>query len=72
MGAAEDDNYYQCRPKTTGPESDDAMDDAADVCLSYHVVPQRFGPLLGHFQYYSDSNAVFRYRVGRFEAISRR
>ncbi len=38
MGAAEDDDEFYCRPQAAGAESDDAVDDADDVCLSYLII----------------------------------
>ena len=66
VGAAEDDDDPYCRPETAGAEPDDAVDDANDVCLSYFILSQWVGSLLGGFDQYQNCYAVFCYRVGRF------
>ena len=66
VGTAEDDDVPYCRPQTTGSEPDDAVDDATDVCLSYLIISQWTGSLLGGLKCYQYCYAIFYYRVGRF------
>jgi len=60
----EDDDDPYCRPQTAVAATDDAVDDAADVCLPYHVISQWPGPLLGNLKRYPDCYAIFCYRLG--------
>jgi len=49
VGAAEDGYTCHHRPGAAGTEPADAVDDAADVCLSHHAVPEWLGIILGGF-----------------------
>ena len=65
VGTAEDGNPPDGRPQAATAESDDAVDDAHNVCLLLSIIPQWPGSLLGDFQYYYYWHAVFCYRLGR-------
>jgi hypothetical protein len=68
VGSAKDGNPGKSRPQTTDTEPADAVDDAVDVFLSFHTIPQWLGSLLGGVKSYQHCNAVFCYRMGGFDA----
>lgn len=61
---AEDDLHAVCRPAPGADEPYDALDDAADVRLLHHDVPQRTGAVLGRVQHRGDDNTGLRNWVG--------
>ncbi len=64
MAPAKDGNAHLSRPQAGSAEPDDAVDDAADVCLLYLTVPQWSGSLLGDIKCYHYCNSVLYDRLG--------
>ena len=66
--AAKNDDLSQSGSKTTADSADDAMDDAADVCVLFLLISQWAGFVLGNFKPHGGCHTVFYYRVGRIIA----
>ena len=64
VGAAEDDGEPVHGPEADADEPDDAVDDASDVRVYHHPVPQRAGAVLGGIERDWDSIAVSGDGVG--------
>ena len=69
VGAAEDDGEPVHGPEADADEPDDAVDDAGDVRVHHHPVPQRPGVVLGGVQRDRDSIAVSGHGVGEPVAV---
>lgn len=65
MVAAKNDDLSQSGSKTTADSADDAMDDAADVCVLFLLISQWAGFVLGNFKPHGGCHSVFYYRFGR-------
>ena len=63
--AAKNDDLSQSGSKTTADSADDAMDDAADVCVLFFLFSQWAGFVLGYFKPLGGCHSVFYYRFGR-------
>ena len=66
--AAKNDDLSQSGSKTTADSADDAMDDAADVCVLFLLISQWAGFVLGNFKPHGGCHTVFYYRFGRIIA----
>ena len=63
--AAKNDDLPQSGSETTADSADDAMDDAADVCVLFLLISQWAGFVLGNFKPHGGCHSVFYYRFGR-------
>jgi len=64
VGAAEDDGEPVDGPEADADEPDDAVDDACDVRVYHHTVPQWAGAVLGGVERDWDSIAISGHGVG--------